>query len=169
MYGPRVLEWRFNNILLPDSTTDNSGSNGFVLFKVQQVSDLPFGTVIENTANIYFDFEEPVITNTYFHTVTDLDYQLVGVIDPNNSNQTQPSFSVFPNPSNSVFNLVLKDALGEVQLTVTDNMGREVLMEHFSTTGNSARTIDMSGRTSGIYFLRVQTENGAGVVKLVKE
>ncbi len=71
MYGPRVLEWRFNNIMLPDSTTDEPGSNGFVMFKVQQVPDLPFGTVIENTANIYFDFEDPVITNTYFHTVTD--------------------------------------------------------------------------------------------------
>ncbi|MCF8258799.1 MAG: SBBP repeat-containing protein, partial [Flavobacteriales bacterium] len=72
MYGPRVLEWRFNNILLPDSTTDELGSNGFVAFKVQQVPDLPYGTVIENTANIYFDFEEPVITNTYYHTVTPL-------------------------------------------------------------------------------------------------
>lgn len=169
MYGARVLEWRFNNIMLPDSTTDEPGSHGFVMFKVQQVSDLPFGTVIENTANIYFDFEEPVITNTYFHTVTDLDYQLVGGIDATNSGRTIPSFSVFPNPSNSIFNLVMKDALGEVGIIVTDNMGREVLMEHFSTTGNSARTIDMSGKASGIYFLRVQTENGAGVVKLVKE
>ncbi len=169
MYGPRVLEWRFNTIMLPDSTMDNPGSNGFVMFKVQQVSDLPFGTVIENTANIYFDFEEPVITNTYFHSVTDLDYQLVGGIDATNSERTIPSFSVFPNPSNSLFNLVMKNASGAIQIIVTDNMGREVLMEHFSATGNGARTIDMSGRASGIYFLRVQTENGAGVVKLVKE
>jgi uncharacterized repeat protein (TIGR01451 family) len=71
MYGPRVLEWRFNNIMLPDSTADGPGSNGFVMFKVQQVPNLPFGTLIENTANIYFDFEDPVITNTYIHTVTD--------------------------------------------------------------------------------------------------
>jgi hypothetical protein len=76
---------------------------------------------------------------------------------------------VFPNPSNSIFSMVIKDALGAIQIIVTDNMGREVLMEHFSATGNSARTIDMSARASGIYFLRVQTENSAGVVKLVKE
>jgi uncharacterized repeat protein (TIGR01451 family) len=169
MYGTRVLEWRFNNIMLPDSTTDNPGSNGFVLFKVQQVPNLPFGTVIENTANIYFDFEEPVITNTYFHTVTDFDFQLIVGTDQMNSDQKLPSFYVFPNPGNSIFNLVMKNASGEVRISVTDNMGREVLMESFSATGNSARTIDMSGRAIGIYFLRVQTENGAGVVKLVKE
>lgn len=79
------------------------------------------------------------------------------------------SWFYWPNPSNGIFNLVMKNASGEVRIIVTDNMGREVLMENFSAKGNSARTIDMSGRASGIYFLRVQTENGAGVVKLVKE
>ncbi|MFM1875642.1 MAG: hypothetical protein RL266_1379, partial [Bacteroidota bacterium] len=77
--------------------------------------------------------------------------------------------TVFPNPSNGIFNVVVKNVSGEVQIIVTDNFGREVLMENFSTTGNSARTIDMSGRASGIYFLRVQTENVPVVVKLVKE
>ena len=40
-------------------------------FNVNQVPDLPYGTVIENSAAIYFDFEAPVITNTYFHTIHD--------------------------------------------------------------------------------------------------
>src|SRR5690606_38864202 len=70
MYGSRVLEWHFNNIMLPDSFTNEPASNGFVTFKVKQNPDLPYGTVIENTAAIYFDFEAPVITNTYFHTVS---------------------------------------------------------------------------------------------------
>lgn len=169
MYGPRVLEWRFNNIMLPDSTTDEPGSNGFVLFKVQQVPNLPYGTVIENTANIYFDFEEPVITNTYFHTVTDLDYQLVGISDPNNSGRTLASFSVFPNPSNSIFNLVMMNATGDVHITVSDNMGREVLMERFVAIDNSVRSIDLNGMAAGVYFLRVFTANGIGTVRLVKE
>lgn len=83
--GQRLLEWRFNNIMLPDSLSDPEGSNGFVTFKVNQVSDLPLGTVLENTAYIYFDFEEAVITNTYTHTIGDFnllqtcygDYELV--------------------------------------------------------------------------------------------
>ncbi len=69
MYGPRILEWTFENIQLPDSTTNEPASNGFVKFKIKQKANLPDGTIIENRAGIYFDFEAPVITNTYAHTI----------------------------------------------------------------------------------------------------
>lgn len=69
MYGPRILEWKFNNILLPDSTTDESGSNGFVRFEVKQMPDLPDGTEINNEVGIYFDYNSPIITNTTSHII----------------------------------------------------------------------------------------------------
>ena len=69
IYGPRVLEWRFDNILLPDSNVNEPASNGFVNFQVDQVPGLPLGTTITNTADIYFDYNDPIITNTTLHTV----------------------------------------------------------------------------------------------------
>jgi uncharacterized repeat protein (TIGR01451 family) len=69
MYGPRILEWTFNYIMLPDSTTDEPGSNGFVSFEVQQMPNLPDGTEINNEVGIYFDFNAPVITNTTSHII----------------------------------------------------------------------------------------------------
>ncbi len=69
MYGPRVLEWTFNNIMLPDSNVNEPASHGFVKFTVKQNRDLPIGTLLENSAAIYFDFNPPIITNTYFHTI----------------------------------------------------------------------------------------------------
>lgn len=63
------MQFVFNNILLPDSTTNLAGSQGFVKFKVAQKPDLPDGSLIENTANIYFDFNEPIQTNTVRHTI----------------------------------------------------------------------------------------------------
>jgi len=71
MYGPRVLEWTFNNILLPDSTTDEPGSHGFIKFKVGQQPDLPQGTQLLNDADIYFDFNDPIITNETVHSIND--------------------------------------------------------------------------------------------------
>jgi hypothetical protein len=71
MYGPRVLEWTFSNILLPDSNVNEPASNGFVTFTVNQEPDLADGTEINNTANIYFDFNPPVITNPTSHIVGD--------------------------------------------------------------------------------------------------
>ncbi|BDS10517.1 DUF7619 domain-containing protein [Aureispira anguillae] len=67
IYGPRVLEWRFNNIILPDSSSNLIASQGFVSFKVKQAANLPLGTIINNHAAIYFDFNQPIITNTSKH------------------------------------------------------------------------------------------------------
>jgi len=71
MYGPRVLEWTFDNILLPDSNTNEPQSNGFITFTVAQNPNLPNGTVIQNAADIYFDFNAPVITNETLHRIND--------------------------------------------------------------------------------------------------
>ncbi|MEM9921810.1 MAG: T9SS type A sorting domain-containing protein [Bacteroidota bacterium] len=64
-----ILEVTFENINLPDSTTDFEGSNGFIFFEIELEKALPRGTVINNTAGIYFDFNEPIITNTVVNTV----------------------------------------------------------------------------------------------------
>jgi hypothetical protein len=69
MHGPRVLEWTFYNIKLPDSTTNEPASNGFVTFTVNQVKNLPDGTEINNRVGIYFDYNDPIITNTTSHII----------------------------------------------------------------------------------------------------
>jgi len=65
----RELVLTFPNILLPDSTTDLIGSQGFVAFRMEPRTGLLPGDVITNTAGIYFDFNEPIITNTTEHVV----------------------------------------------------------------------------------------------------
>lgn len=65
--GPGIIEFLFENILLPDSNVNEPASNGFVKFSIRHDADAPLETVIENSAAIYFDFNEPVITNTTFH------------------------------------------------------------------------------------------------------
>ncbi len=69
LYGPRVLEWTFNDIMLPDSNINEAGSHGFVSFIVDQLPGLPDGTQITNSAGIYFDFNTPIITNQSLHTI----------------------------------------------------------------------------------------------------
>lgn len=64
-----IIEFRFENILLPDSTTNEIESNGFVSFLINQQPDLPFGTEIINSAAIYFDYNEAVITEYSIHQV----------------------------------------------------------------------------------------------------
>ena len=62
--GTGVVEFFFPNIQLPDSSSNEPASHGFVTFTVQPRPGLPLGTSVENFCDIYFDFNDPVRTNT---------------------------------------------------------------------------------------------------------
>ncbi len=61
----------FDNINLPDSPTDPLNSQGFVRYQIQCYDDLSAGELVENAASIFFDLNEPVITNTVINTIYD--------------------------------------------------------------------------------------------------
>ena len=67
--GLGILELRFPNIMLPDSFVNEPASHGFAKFSLRIRPQVPALTRIENFAAIYFDFNEPVLTNTVFHTI----------------------------------------------------------------------------------------------------
>ena len=68
-YQTGNVDFRFQNILLPDSTTSEIQSHGFIKYKINQKDSLPDYTRIENTANIFFDYNAPIQTNTTFNTI----------------------------------------------------------------------------------------------------
>ena len=91
-----VLIFRFKNILLVDSFTNEPASHGYLSFRIAQQPDLAYGTKIENSAAIYFDFNPPVITNTTEHEVG----KVVGVsLAKEPGRAAAPSITVFPNPA----------------------------------------------------------------------
>ncbi len=71
--GSPVLTWTFNDIDLPDSTENEPESYGFIKFGIAPFAGYPDGTIVRNEANIYFDFNEPILTNNawvnYYDTV----------------------------------------------------------------------------------------------------
>ncbi len=76
--GRPVLTFTFDDINLPDSTRDQAGSNGFIKFTVLPLAGLPAGTRIENFADIYFDYNPPVRTNTVYNTLGVLPAEITG-------------------------------------------------------------------------------------------
>ena len=63
-----LLTVLFEDILLPDSTTNLIGSQGFFKFRIPLRAGGALGA-LENTAEIYFDFNPPIITNTVLSEV----------------------------------------------------------------------------------------------------
>lgn len=97
MYGSRILEWTFSNIMLPDSNVNEPASHGFISFQVNQMPDLPDFTQINNRVGIYFDFNPPIITNTTLHTINDNFYNadtdgdgIKNLSDPDDDNDGIP-------------------------------------------------------------------------------
>jgi hypothetical protein len=64
-----LAAFHFDNILLPDSGTNEQASHGYVRFRIRPLPDLAMGSIIQNTAGIYFDLNPPVVTNTVLNTV----------------------------------------------------------------------------------------------------
>jgi uncharacterized repeat protein (TIGR01451 family) len=160
MYGPRVLEWRFDNILLPDSTTNSVGSNGFVTFHVEQNPNLAPGTVINNDADIYFDYNDPITTNTTVHRIYEGFPNVLSLQDLVNSKE---SIVLYPNPTSSEITIT-SDKFTDEPYTLFDQMGRTVGSGKLSGTNT---TISLSNLSKGIYILKVEGAYESAIV--VKE
>lgn len=77
--------FRFDNIMLPDSGADQLGSQGHVIFSITLLPGLSAGTVINNTAQIVFDLNPPIITNTTVNTLFDCALATAGISDIGNN------------------------------------------------------------------------------------
>ena len=162
MYGPRVLEWKFDNILLPDSTTNEPESNGFVTFTVDQVPNLPNGTLITNEADIYFDFNDPIITNETTHLIDDrLQSNPLGIKEITSEDGTL--IKVYPNPNNGMIFIELENQPTSVDYVIYGISGRVVLSGKLTELKNP---IDIQKLNAGIYLIQISESE---TVKIVKE
>ena len=163
MYGPRVLEWTFYNIQLPDSNSNEAGSHGFCTFTVEQNQDLVNNTKITNSADIYFDYNAPITTNQTLHTVNDQVQTTVVTNVIQHGNKVMEVF-IYPNPaSNEVFiEANFKPQTSNFKLFSID--GKKVLEGKLEGTKTRISTKDLE---SGVYFIEVQIGNEKMTNKLV--
>ncbi|MFK7756849.1 MAG: T9SS type A sorting domain-containing protein [Flavobacteriales bacterium] len=144
----------FENIMLPDSTSDVEASQGYINFKINVNQGLPLGTVIENDAAIYFDFNEPIITNTSFVTLNEVN----SVLESENA-----TFEVFPNPSQGNFMVNAQENITYLELL--DVAGRVVFLA--SPLSSQIEVVLPSSIEPGIYFVRLINENGSEQVQKI--
>ncbi|NNC83473.1 MAG: hypothetical protein HKN79_07845, partial [Flavobacteriales bacterium] len=73
----RIVTFYFDDIQLPDSVSDPLGSQGHVVFTLQQNEGLLPGDTIRNQGKIFFDNNPPIITNETWHTIFDCDWMTI--------------------------------------------------------------------------------------------
>ncbi len=162
-YGPRVLQWTFNNILLPDSNVNEPASNGFLTFTVNQQPDLPEYTHLTNEVGIYFDYNDPIITNTTSHVIAG-DLNIVSVHEHMKENST---FALYPNPTNGQFYLKFASPQSSNEtrtLSIYNIQG--VLITRQNLTHIDLHTININV-PSGIYLVNIQSQTTSVNSKIV--
>ena len=63
-----TLQFIFEDILLVDSTTNYDDSQGFVTFRCNAIEGIAENTIVTNQADIIFDLNSPIITNSTINT-----------------------------------------------------------------------------------------------------
>ncbi|HFA51048.1 MAG TPA: T9SS type A sorting domain-containing protein [Bacteroidetes bacterium] len=147
--GNGILEFFFNNINLPDSTANELASHGFIKYSVDVRKNLEVGDRINNTAHIYFDFNEPIVTNT---VSSDIDH-VNGILE---TGQKWNTLNVYPNPATEVIHFITpKKPSNQSKLLLYDASGKILLERKGITIWNK---INLSAYLQGIYLIKAEID-----------
>jgi uncharacterized repeat protein (TIGR01451 family) len=140
-----IINFRFENINLPDSGNYEPGSHGHIMYSVKAKTGLADGETINNTAYIYFDFNPAIITNTTLNTI-DIPVSVKELKAGN------ISAKVYPNPANNEL-IVTTEGNNNFTATVYDVVGRSVAV---SMTNHGKAVINTSSLANGMYILSIK-------------
>jgi hypothetical protein len=144
------VQFIFNNINLPDITNDEPNSHGFIAFKIKPEENVVVGDIVSGVADIYFDFNPPIITNTatteFVEVLGSEAFSLNDIL-------------IYPNPTEGL--LYLKSDLQIDKIEVFDMLGRQSISQEFN---KSDVEVDVSELQKGVYLINIQS-NGLNFLK----
>lgn len=156
-----VLAFLFDPINLTDTATDEAGSHGMVTFYIKQKKNLAGGTEIRNRASIFFDFNDPITTNTTLNTIE----QGVGIKEVEND----IAMKLLPNPGNGFTTLqVTLQQNFEGDLQVYDMLGKKVVSQSVNlNSGIQTIPLSFAGLAQGVYTVKLFNANTKHEIKYV--
>lgn len=162
-----VFHWVFNDINLVDSLTNEPASHGHLKFKVAMKKGLAEETTITNFADIYFDYNDPIRTNSPFVTLKDnwpssledptivINGDTLGIVGsvPLLADHLT---SLYPNPITDELIIDLPpNTNSKVQIEIYDLYGERVAVKQLNGT-TTTLPLDLP---NGIYMYRLNFNN----------
>lgn len=145
-----VLEVFFNQIML------DSGGHGNILLVMKSVNSLSEGDSVQSKADIYFDFNYPIITNdavTLFQATMSIEDNIKNI-----------DVRFYPNPTTDYFNITSEAMIQSVELyDISGRLVRTSLVNDFETRQN------VGNLTNGVHILKIKTQEGEVIGKIVKK
>ncbi|WP_298139091.1 T9SS type A sorting domain-containing protein [Flavobacterium sp.] len=144
-----IVEFIFQNIML------DTGGHGNVLLKIRSKSNLVTGDTVSKQANIFFDYNAPILTNmenTTFQALNNDEFEKDNLI------------AIYPNPTEGNININSNFNIKSIELY--DVQGRLLQTKLINET---ISTINISDKSNGIYFLKITSDKGIKVEKIMKK
>ena len=141
------VEFIFENINLDfnDATND-----GYVAFKVKTLPILTVGDMFSNEADIYFDYNYPIVTNEYLTTINNL----------LNNQDFSLENSIKVITSEHIIEIVSDNSIRLENYTLYNISGKE------AATGKESK-ISTAAFSKGVYFIKLDFDKGIITKKIV--
>lgn len=154
--GSYILKFNFDAIRLPGRYHPDH-NKGYIIYEIAPKAGLQKGQQIKNTAHIYFDYNEPVVTNT-----TSNELHPMGITEQLHAMR----ISIHPNPAKDMLKLDNVNG-GATYAEVFDVTGRKVAVYDLKKGLNA---FDVSYWNAGVYVVKCSAPDGGTVIlKIVKE
>lgn len=148
------VEFIFENIMLP---FDDANNDGYVTFKIKTLDTLTVDDTLENNAEIYFDFNAPIITETAITNIMTFSTQGIDLINHN--------IEIYPNPMINNLHISANSIIKSVDIFNSEGK----LVSQNSFIGNKDKvTVNVSGLSKGVYFIQIQADNSISQHKIIK-
>ncbi len=169
-----VIHQRNGSSLSANTTyvDDLTNLNGCYKIEAIDTGDDGFAFWANNDGNGYLIMNEPdevpfLIADDFGGFVN---YQFIaGELSNTDDVNEQIGFvNVFPNPSRDVFHLIFDGNQGEMQVMLTDQLGR-LVKEFIMPANTTSKELNLESLESGIYFLVMKEKNNLMTKKLIKQ
>lgn len=165
-----LATFTFANINLPwKSNYGDVLSSGLVHYSIQRKTTNPIGTEFTNTANIYFDYNAPITTNTTLNTLQESGLGIDE--DPLGANGIiAVSVDLYPVPTSDQLTIQVNNSLkNEVAIvSIIDLTGHVVSSDKVDLEkGTTVINKNVSMLMTGTYLTQIQFENGLSIIKKI--
>jgi uncharacterized repeat protein (TIGR01451 family) len=154
-----VMRVKYPNILLADSTTNEKASHGFIQYRIKPLAPISEEHQIKNTAYIYFDYNEAIVTNT--------------TVSKTNKNsgiheEKELGLRVYPNPTENLLTFErTSHTINSINISIVSVNGQVLYTNKMDLTNK--QTVDLTNFAPGVYFVNLQNEEVTDVIKVIKK
>jgi hypothetical protein len=134
------IDFIFDAIYLPASSSNFNASQGFICYKIKPKNNVAVGDIVINDADIYFDYNPAIATNT-------VQTQFANVLAVNDNFKDNNDLVLYPNPVKNILNI--DTSVTSYKIEIYSQVG-QLLYE-----SKDQDVIDFNNYNTGIYFIKI--------------